>query len=88
MGIYWLVPVPAAAAAYVKHTHYPAKPAGVLLLVPNVLGYIRLLLLFLGWAKASSQPWTALVLFSLNLVLDGADGAIARALNQVQIRGH
>jgi phosphatidylglycerophosphate synthase len=58
----------------------------VLLLAPNLLGYIRLLLLMMGWALASTQqPWAALILFALNLALDGVDGALARAVNQVSM---
>lgn len=50
--------------------------------VPNLIGYLRLILLFSGIAIAREFPLIAYMLFILNLILDALDGLLARALNQ------
>ncbi len=61
-------------------------PLRVWLLAPNVLGYVRLLLLLGAWAAA--VPWQApalaALLFTATIVLDAVDGPLARALGQVR----
>ena len=58
---------------------------------PNIVGYVRLLFLLLGYILTFSPgllltfsgPEVALVCFLLNLVLDNIDGLVARHFNQV-----
>lgn len=63
-------------------------PHEVLLFVPNLVGYVRLALLAAAAClhhAAVANPHTVLVLLVISLVLDGVDGALARALGQVRI---
>lgn len=56
----------------------------VLLYVPNLIGYIRLLLLasaiWVGTSRAGVTYW----LFAVNMLLDGIDGVLARRLQQAR----
>ena len=53
----------------------------VLFLVPNIIGYVRLLILLYSWLKWS-HPSAFLALFVLSASLDFLDGTVARRLNQ------
>lgn len=57
----------------------------VLLYVPNVVGYVRLLLLVSSVYIGEMHPLACFWLFIVNFLLDGADGALARRLKQVTI---
>ena|SRR3990167_4532687 len=50
--------------------------------IPNIIDYIRILLLISALCVFSIRPWIAVWLFLTNSVLDGLDGALARKLNQ------
>lgn len=53
----------------------------VLLFWPNIIGYLRLCLVFLAWTVRHS-PAVFLPLYLLSTVLDGLDGWLARRLQQ------
>ena len=59
----------------------PTMPIPIALYVPNVLGYTRMILAFLGLAFVD-QPWTALSLWIAAALLDLVDGPLARLLSQ------
>ena len=54
----------------------------VLLYVPNVIGYIRLVLMILSWEYAYKDPQIFIILYALTYGLDMMDGLAARAFNQ------
>jgi len=57
----------------------------VWLYVPNVLGYIRICLLLLGWIKSvQNKCWGALSCFLTSIILDNLDGYCARVCEQVR----
>jgi phosphatidylglycerophosphate synthase len=58
----------------------------VLIYVPNVIGYIRLIILITGWFFYDSV-YVFLPLYSLSAFLDGIDGCVARALGQCSAFG-
>jgi len=55
----------------------------VALFVPNLSGYLRLVLLAAAVCTGVSAPQLTYCLFLVNLLLDGLDGIAARRLNQV-----
>uniref|UniRef100_A0A3Q1FXI6 Uncharacterized LOC110955868 n=1 Tax=Acanthochromis polyacanthus TaxID=80966 RepID=A0A3Q1FXI6_9TELE len=54
---------------------------GVLLYWPNIVGYIRIGLVFAAWA-AYNTPALFVPLYSVSIALDGVDGWLARRLGQ------
>lgn len=54
----------------------------VLLYWPNIIGYIRICLLFSAWSFYDT-PAAFLPLYSSSILLDGVDGWLARRLKQV-----
>ena len=65
-------------------------PGEVLLYVPNLIGYGRLAAIIYGFhgdGVFDSAPLTFLLLYALNMALDGIDGAAARRLNQTSAFG-
>ncbi|CAK0763931.1 hypothetical protein CVIRNUC_003107 [Coccomyxa viridis] len=66
-------------------THLRSK--AVLLYIPNIIGYIRLALLATAVVLGKRYPYSTFVLIVTNFALDGVDGIIARALNQVSVFG-
>ena len=50
--------------------------------VPNLIGYLRLILLVLGARHALTAPTTFLGYFAASICLDFFDGYFARKLNQ------
>lgn len=61
----------------------PARCCQVALFVPNLIGYLRLVLLAAAVCTGVSAPQLTYCLFLVNLLLDGLDGIAARRLNQV-----
>lgn len=61
----------------------PARFCHVALFVPNLIGYLRLVLLAAAFCTGVSAPQLTYCLFLVNLLLDGLDGIVARRLNQV-----
>eukprot|EP00035_Acanthoeca_spectabilis_P024311 m.453271 g.453271 ORF g.453271 m.453271 type:complete len:230 (-) comp20470_c0_seq1:610-1299(-) len=57
-------------------------PTQVLLFVPNLIGYARIILLVAALPYMQTDPVTAMVLYFLSSFLDAFDGAAARALGQ------
>ncbi|XP_076045945.1 phosphatidylinositol synthase isoform X2 [Oratosquilla oratoria] len=53
----------------------------VLLYVPNVIGYVRLLLLIVAFIPYISPPYMVII-YSVSIILDGFDGWAARKWNQ------
>jgi len=63
-------------------------PLPVALYIPNLLGYLRIVLAFAGLRFAvSSDPVAAIVLWIASASLDLFDGLLARALNQTSRLG-
>ncbi|KAK1157593.1 CDP-diacylglycerol--glycerol-3-phosphate 3-phosphatidyltransferase isoform X2 [Acipenser oxyrinchus oxyrinchus] len=54
----------------------------VFLYVPNIIGYIRILLLLIGWWCFNCPP-IFVPCYVISIILDGLDGYAARRLNQV-----
>ncbi|XP_067864312.1 uncharacterized protein si:ch1073-145m9.1 [Heptranchias perlo] len=54
----------------------------VFLYVPNVIGYIRILLLLVSW-WTFNYPAVFVPCYVISIILDGVDGLAARQLNQV-----
>ena len=59
----------------------------VALYIPNLMGYARIVLAFVGLYLSSSQPVAAIWIWLLSASLDLLDGIIARALNQTSSFG-
>ncbi len=55
------------------------------LFIPNIIGYVRVVLLILFFVI--EDPLTKVILMAINLVLDVFDGKIARLLNQTSLLG-
>lgn len=53
-----------------------------LFFIPNILDYVRILLLIVVICIFASHPGYAIALYALNSILDGLDGTLARLLNQ------
>ena len=54
----------------------------VLLYVPNLIGYARIILLLLSLRTMLTDPYTTAALYMLSALLDAFDGMAARKLNQ------
>jgi phosphatidylglycerophosphate synthase len=59
----------------------------VVLYVPNVLCYARIVLAFVGLQFASTRPGTAVTIWIVSATLDLFDGPLARLLNQTSSFG-
>lgn len=59
----------------------------VVLYIPNILGYIRILLAFYALHQSGDEPTRAVILFILSASLDLIDGILARSLNQISSFG-
>ena len=60
-------------------------PPQILLYMPNLVGYARAGLLAAVVRVGTSDPVTCCYLCLANMVLDGVDGALARALHQASL---
>lgn len=60
----------------------------IFLLIPNLVCYLRLVLLSLFVLSISICPWLGLVFLTSSVLLDGLDGSLARKLNQTSRLGH
>lgn len=58
----------------------------VLLFLPNIVGYLRICLVFSAWIVRQS-PAVFLPLYLLSIILDGVDGWLARRLGQTSSFG-
>lgn len=58
------------------------KQQAVSLFLPNVLGYLRMIMAFVGLYYSSEQPTYAVVIWVVSALLDLLDGPLARFLNQ------
>lgn len=54
----------------------------VFLFIPNLIGYGRVILLFVAVVTAFTHPITTLICYGLSQALDGIDGMAARKFNQ------
>ncbi|XP_046446243.1 uncharacterized protein LOC124195730 [Daphnia pulex] len=50
--------------------------------VPNLIGYVRLILIITGHLFKDESPFTAVLFYAIFATLDGIDGWVARKLNQ------
>ena len=64
----------------------PVSPLAVLIYVPNLIGYARVIFLLMSLPLMPSEPWRAMAYYLTSALLDAFDGAAARALNQVRER--
>lgn len=58
----------------------------IALYVPNLIGYVRILLTIIAFANYD-KPWKFLFYYGSGFILDGADGLAARLLNQLSLLG-
>ena len=68
---------------YILHKPHTFCLSQVLLFVPNLVGYCRLGFLGASLLTGTSRPALTASLFLVNFALDGVDGLLARALQQV-----
>jgi len=59
-----------------------SKKPNVWLFVPNLIGYIRVLLLFVAFWAAEEWPWLFAAAYALSELLDSWDGYAARTFGQ------
>ncbi|KAK8718975.1 hypothetical protein OTU49_002772 [Cherax quadricarinatus] len=59
----------------------------VLLYIPNIIGYIRLLFLLVAFCILPTSPASFVVFYSISIMLDGVDGYAARKLHQCSLFG-
>lgn len=59
----------------------------VYLFVPNLIGYARIVLMFISFYFMPTNPWPATISYLLSEFLDAFDGHAARALNQCTMFG-
>lgn len=65
----------------------PRRQLPVALYIPNVMGYARIILSFIGLYLSSSRPVAAIWTWLFSASLDLFDGIVARALNQASSLG-
>lgn len=65
----------------------PVSPLAVLIYVPNLIGYARVIFLLMSLPLMPSDPWRAMAYYLTSALLDAFDGAAARALNQTSSLG-
>ncbi|XP_072961691.1 probable CDP-diacylglycerol--inositol 3-phosphatidyltransferase 2 isoform X2 [Typha angustifolia] len=63
------------------------KVPSVYLYIPNVIGYIRIIMNFVAFSVCYSRKWIFVILYFLSFFLDGLDGWFARKFNQVSTFG-
>ena len=54
---------------------------------PNLIGYIRILFLYIFYLYFDSKRYLSLIIYFLSFALDGVDGHVARYFNQATIFG-
>jgi CDP-diacylglycerol--inositol 3-phosphatidyltransferase len=59
----------------------------IYLLIPNLVGYFRGLLIIVAFCICFTHPYWFIVLYGMSQLLDGLDGYIARRMNQVSLYG-
>lgn len=59
----------------------------VLLYVPNLIGYSRIITMMISVYLLPSQPWNAMMYYMTSALLDAFDGWAARSLNQSSSMG-
>lgn len=59
----------------------------VYLYIPNIIGYIRVLMNIVAFALCFSNKWLFAILYFISFVCDGVDGWFARKFNQVSTFG-
>ncbi|KAL0908183.1 hypothetical protein M5K25_022660 [Dendrobium thyrsiflorum] len=64
-----------------------AKRTSVYLYIPNILGYLRVLLNVVAFALCFSSKLLFSILYFISFVCDGVDGWLARKFNQVSTFG-
>ncbi|KAK6927297.1 CDP-alcohol phosphatidyltransferase [Dillenia turbinata] len=68
-------------------TNKKETPLSVYLYVPNIIGYVRVLMNCVGFALCFSNKKLFSALYFISFVCDGLDGYFARKLNQVSTFG-
>ncbi|KAG2706001.1 hypothetical protein I3843_05G074500 [Carya illinoinensis] len=69
-----------------KTTTTPGK-LSVYLYIPNIIGYIRIIMNCIAFAQCFSNKWLFSILYFFSFVCDGVDGWCARKFNQVSTFG-
>ncbi|XP_042980594.1 CDP-diacylglycerol--inositol 3-phosphatidyltransferase 1-like isoform X2 [Carya illinoinensis] len=67
-----------------KTTTTPGK-LSVYLYIPNIIGYIRIIMNCIAFAQCFSNKWLFSILYFFSFVCDGVDGWCARKFNQDRI---
>ncbi|XP_070572093.1 uncharacterized protein [Ptychodera flava] len=73
-----------------RHSNYTSPTdmtKNVFLYIPNIIGYIRLLLLFVAYFYFERWQTMFIIIYTISMILDGVDGYAARKLNQVSAFG-
>ncbi|KAF9595601.1 hypothetical protein IFM89_001350 [Coptis chinensis] len=61
------------------------RPASVYLYIPNIIGYIRILMNCVAFARCFTDKKLFSVLYFISFICDGIDGWFARRFNQAQV---
>ncbi|XP_055350776.1 uncharacterized protein LOC129597317 [Paramacrobiotus metropolitanus] len=64
----------------------PKSKGEILQYFPNLIGYVRIVLLVIAWLRGSS-PWSFILLYCASIILDGIDGWAARYFKQASTFG-
>lgn len=70
-----------------NNTIQKSNPFTIYLLIPNLIGYFRGLLLIIAFCICFTYPYWFVVLYGTSQLLDGLDGYIARRMKQVSLYG-
>ena len=64
-----------------KKASKEVQMSGIPFQLPNMIGYIRMVCLFVSWKYALTDPYTFTGLFTFSYLLDAVDGVVARFMN-------
>lgn len=70
-----------------NYSHDFSPNYDVLLYVPNIIGYVRVLLIVIAFGSLNFSPLLFLVAYTTSIILDAADGYAARKLGQCSYFG-
>ncbi|KAK9987741.1 hypothetical protein SO802_027980 [Lithocarpus litseifolius] len=70
-----------------KRTGTRPGKLSVYLYIPNIIGYLRVILNIIAFAQCYNNKWLFSVLYFFSFVFDGVDGWCARKFNQVSTFG-
>lgn len=65
----------------------PHVDYGIFLYIPNIIGYIRILMIGVAWCYYQDSPWRFMFLYCSSTALDAVDGMAARNFHQTSAFG-